>query len=92
MQGGENTPVGPLITALRQALGGLSRGSEARARYALSHREGTGSLKLSGLNATSVSGARLAMQGEAPGMGDSAGSGERLQQVLYRIGNHLDIR
>ncbi len=66
IQGGEGTPIGPLVAALRQAFAGLERGSEVRARYALSHREGSGSLKLSGLNATSVSGAKLAMQGEAP--------------------------
>lgn len=66
LQGGAGTPVGPLVEALRRAFAGLERGSEARARYALAHDNGAGSIKLSALSATSVSGARLGVQGEAP--------------------------
>lgn len=63
---GSGTPIGPLLDALAKAARGLERGSEMRARYAFAQQGNSGSLRLSGIEASSASGARLVVQGEAP--------------------------
>ncbi len=59
-------PIGPIADGLAVAVTGLDRGSALRGRYQLDHRNGSGRIILSGLNATSSSGARLLVRGEAP--------------------------
>jgi translocation and assembly module TamB len=60
------TPVAPFGDALSRAFGGLSRGSNVSARYSLVQNGAQGRMTLSAVNASSSSGAKLVMQGEAP--------------------------
>ncbi len=61
-----STPVGPLALQLAKAIRGLDRGSMLTANYDLTHQYGAGSLALSGVKMSSLSGARLALSGGSP--------------------------
>jgi translocation and assembly module TamB len=63
---GSGTPLAPIIARLAQAVEGLKRGGNASGRYALNQLDGRGDLVLSAIKGTSVSGARVALQGAAP--------------------------
>ncbi len=60
---GAGTPAEPVVTALARAVSGLDRGSNATARYALNHNGTNGQIQLSGINAQSISGAKLSFAG-----------------------------
>jgi translocation and assembly module TamB len=63
---GTGTPLAPIAAALGKAVEGLSRGSAANGRFALEQNDGRGSLTLSSLTGSSVSGARFSLSGAAP--------------------------
>ncbi len=60
------TPLAGIATALETAFTGLSRGGDAAAHYELSQSGGSGRLTLSAVQLQSLSGAKIAMQGEKP--------------------------
>jgi translocation and assembly module TamB len=60
------TPLVDIANALEEAFTGLSRGGDATAHYELSQSGGSGQLSLSSVQAQSLSGAKIAMQGAPP--------------------------
>ncbi len=63
---GERSPLGGLVSSLTTAVRGLERGGDARARIALDLKGARGAIAFSEISGISRSGARFAVQGDAP--------------------------
>lgn len=64
--GESGSPMQPLVSAIRSAVQGLQRGSDGSARYTLRQEATGGMLSLGAIKLDGRSGARLALDGEAP--------------------------
>ncbi len=60
------SPIGAIMDQINRAVQGLSRGSAVKARYRLDQRGGEGGLIIRDITGQSISGARLALTGDAP--------------------------